>query len=135
MTAKLLYWISTGLIALVMTFGGIVDAMQTPEALAIIHRLGYPDYFLTMLGVAKLLGVIALLAPVPRWLREWAYAGFTFDLIAAVISHIAVSDPMSDVAVAAGGLVVVQISAWSWRRRTTSAGERAGAAALVPARS
>jgi len=135
MKAKLLYWIPTALVALTMAFGGAVDAMGTEAALEITRRLGYPDYFLTMLGVAKLLGVVALLAPVPRWLREWAYAGFTFDLIAAIISHLAVRDPIANAVVPAVVLVLVQISAWAWRRRSASAEDRPAVPSLAPARS
>ena len=53
--------------------------MKTGASLEVFHRLGYPDYFAPMLGTAQLLGVVAILAPVPVMLREWAYAGLAFD--------------------------------------------------------
>jgi uncharacterized membrane protein len=90
------YWILTALICLPMTLGGVVDMLQAEQALEIIRRLGYPDYFLVMLGVAKLLGVAAVLAPGLRRIKEWAYAGFAFDLVAATVSHAAVGDPIAD---------------------------------------
>jgi hypothetical protein len=57
--------------------------------MAAMAVLGYPPYFFKLLGVAKLLGVVGLLAPRQHTLREWAYAGFAFDLIAAMVSHLA----------------------------------------------
>jgi uncharacterized membrane protein YphA (DoxX/SURF4 family) len=90
------YWILTALICLPMALGGVVDMLQTEQALEITRHLGYPDYFLVMLGVAKLLGVAAVLAPGLRRIKEWAYAGFAFDLVAAIVSHAAVGDPIAD---------------------------------------
>lgn len=90
------YWILTALICLPMIVGGVADMLQTEQTLEIIRRLGYPDYFLVMLGVAKLLGVAAVLAPGLRRIKEWAYAGFAFDLVAAIVSHAAVGDPIAD---------------------------------------
>lgn len=82
--------ISTGLLVLLMTSGGALDALQSPAAMAVFADLGYPAYFARILGVAKLLGVAALLAPMPRFLREWAYAGFVIDVGCAILSLLAV---------------------------------------------
>lgn len=101
------YWILTALICLPMAMGGVMDTLQTEEALEITRRLGYPDYFLVMLGVAKLLGVAAVLAPGLRRIKEWAYAGFAFDLVAAIVSHAAVGDPIVDSAMPAGLFLVL----------------------------
>lgn len=101
------YWVLTGLLCLPMGLGGVMDIVQPEEVLEVIRRLGYPAYFMTMLGVAKILGVVALLAPGLRRVKEWAYAGFTFDLIGAVISHMAVGDPIADSVMPAGLLVVL----------------------------
>lgn len=117
MKRRILYWVPTGLLVLMMTFGGIMDFMAGPEVLEVTRHLGYPDYFARMLGAAKILGVIAILAPVPRWVREWAYAGFTFDLIAAGISHLAVGDPITAVIPPVLGLVFVAASHMGWRAR------------------
>lgn len=92
---RIAYWICTVIIAWIMGAGGIYDLMKPPEAMEIFRRLGYPDYFPVMLGVAKILGTLAILAPRTRFpsvIREWAYAGFTFNLISASVSHIAVGD-------------------------------------------
>jgi DoxX-like protein len=120
MRLRLLYWIPTAQVVLVMASGGLFDAIQTRSALGVFHHLGYPDYFSTLLGVAKLLGVIALLAPVPRALREWAYAGFTFDVAGAIFSILAVGDPPSHVAIPLYALAMLQLSYFASRRRERS---------------
>lgn len=84
---KIIYWISTTIIAL---FEGIMPALtsQTELAKEGIRHLGYPEYFGNALVVFKILGVLVLVIPkVPKRIKEWAYAGFTFDFIFATISH------------------------------------------------
>jgi uncharacterized membrane protein len=83
----------------------------------VFHRLGYPDYFASMLGTAQLLGVVAILVPVPRTLREWAYAGLTFDVTAAIISLLAIGTPISHVTIPVIALVVVLTSYRAWHAR------------------
>jgi hypothetical protein len=87
---KLLFWISTGLIAI---FEGVMPALtsQTELAKEGITHLGYPLYFGNALVIFKVLGVLALIIPtIPKRIKEWAYAGFAFDFIFAAISHGAV---------------------------------------------
>jgi hypothetical protein len=87
---KLLFWISTGLIAL---FEGVMPALtsQTELAKEGITHLGYPIYFGNALVIFKVLGVLALIIPaIPKRIKEWAYVGFAFDFIFAAISHGAV---------------------------------------------
>lgn len=91
---KIAYWVVTGFVSLSMTGSAFMYLTGAPEMVAAFQHLGYPDYFRTMLGVAKLLGVVALWAPVPRFLREWAYAGFVINLISAAVSHTAMGDPL-----------------------------------------
>ncbi|MEM9194990.1 MAG: DoxX family protein [Myxococcota bacterium] len=93
------YWVTTVLFCLPMVGGAIFDTLRPPEVVEGFQHLGYPLYFAPMLGVAKGLGVIAVLAPKFPRLKEWAYAGFTFDLIAASASHAALSDPIPDIIV------------------------------------
>ena len=83
------YWIITGIFAAFMLFSAIPDILVVPEAVAMITGLGYPRYIIPFLGVAKLLGVIAILIPSFTRLKEWAYAGLFFDLIGATYSAIA----------------------------------------------
>jgi uncharacterized membrane protein YphA (DoxX/SURF4 family) len=81
------YWIFTVLAALLFAVPGAALLFHVPHFTGDMARLGYPVYFLTILGVWKLLGVIAILWPgLPR-LKEWAYAGMIFDLTSAVISR------------------------------------------------
>lgn len=95
MNKKYLYWGSTGLVALLALAMGALYFIQPPtEAFA---QLGFPDYFRIQLGIAKLAGGVALLVPLPRWLKEWTYAGFTIDFASAIIAHLAMGDPLSDV--------------------------------------
>ncbi|MBI1768211.1 MAG: DoxX family protein [Bacteroidetes bacterium] len=84
-----IYWIVTGLFGAFMLFSAIPDIMITPEAKAFIGHLGYPDYFIQMIGISKTLGVIAILIPGYPRIKEWAYAGLLYDLLAAVYSQIA----------------------------------------------
>ena len=84
---KIIYWISTGFIAL---FEGVMPALtsQTELAKEGIRHLGYPEYFGTALVIFKVLGVLVLVIPqIPKRVKEWAYAGFAFDFIFAAISH------------------------------------------------
>ncbi|MED1466943.1 DoxX family protein [Bacillus salipaludis] len=92
---KVVYWIFTGLLVVLMVFGSIPDILSAPDAIALFSHLGYPDYLLPFLGVAKILGVIAILVPGFPRIKEWAYAGFVFDLAGAMFSTISVGDPAS----------------------------------------
>ena len=87
---KTLYWIFTGLFAAQMLLSAIPDILSVPEAVTMMNHLGYPNYFTPFIGIAKLLGVIAILVPGFPRIKEWAYAGLAFDLIGASYSQIAV---------------------------------------------
>ncbi|MBO9636358.1 MAG: DoxX family protein, partial [Chitinophagaceae bacterium] len=92
---KIIYWIATGWLALGMVSTAIVQLMHVPKEVTVIQNLGYPVYLLTLLGVWKLLGVIAVLLPGLPLLKEWAYAGFTFAMSGAIISHLAVGEAIT----------------------------------------
>ncbi len=77
----------------VLGFSGIAHFGRLDDMVESMTALGYPTYFMSILGLAKLLGVAALLAPRLPLLKEWAYAGFAFNLIGAVGSHLFVGDP------------------------------------------
>ena len=94
---KVLYWIFTILFALIMFSTALPNVMMSQDSIDLIHtRLGYPQYFIMFIGIVKILGVIGILIPGYPRVTEWAYAGLFFDLIAAVVSGIAVEgfDPM-----------------------------------------
>lgn len=91
---KILYWVFTGLFAFLMLGSAIPDIMISPIAVEGMHKaLGYPLYFIPFIGVAKALGVLAILLPVYPSLKEWAYAGLMFDLIGATYSILAADAP------------------------------------------
>jgi hypothetical protein len=89
---KIIYWVATVWLALGMTSTAIVQLIKMEEEVTNFTDLGYPIYLMTLLGVWKLLGVIAILIPKYPLLKEWAYAGFFFAMSGAVISHIVVQD-------------------------------------------
>jgi hypothetical protein len=87
---KIFYWVFTGLFAAMMLGSAIPDIILDPIAVKGMHEdLGYPVYFIPFIGVAKVLGVIAILTPGFRTIKEWAYAGLIFDLIGATYSIMA----------------------------------------------
>jgi uncharacterized membrane protein YphA (DoxX/SURF4 family) len=89
-TTKIIYWIVTGLFAAMMLMSGIQNAMNTADSVALISAgLGFPEYFVPMIGYAKILGAIAIVIPGFPRIKEWAYAGLFFDLAGATYASIA----------------------------------------------
>lgn len=89
---RIIYWVATLWLALGMTATGIVQFLKVKEEVDMMNHLGYPAYFLTLLGIWKILGVIAVLISKFPLLKEWAYAGFFFAMSGAVFSHLAAGD-------------------------------------------
>ena len=87
---KIIYWVATGLLAFGMLASGLQQLFLTKEMVDMIAHLGYPLYFMRILGVWKILGVIAILIPGFKFVKEWAYAGFVFDFVGAAWCHFAV---------------------------------------------
>lgn len=83
---NIIYWISTGLILALMLWSAIGTFINNPEGAKMISDLGYKPYVLQFLAVAKILGIIAILIPGYPRIKEWAYAGFTFDMVGATYS-------------------------------------------------
>jgi hypothetical protein len=117
------FWTATALFCLQMAFTGYAQLRLPQVAQAFVH-LGFPDYFRVELALAKLVGVVVLLAPVPTRLKEWAYAGFAIDLGSAVIAHLSVGDGPEAWGWAVGTGVLWAASYMLWRR----IGARAAAA-------
>src|SRR6478752_7005632 len=80
------YWVTTALVVFELALGGVWDILRVAQVRGLIERLGYPLYFLVILGIWKLLGTVALVIPRFPRLKEWAYAGVIFDLTGAVAS-------------------------------------------------
>jgi hypothetical protein len=120
------YWTATILGPTSFVIGGTLSLTQSDQVVGALSHLGYPAYFGLILGVWKLLGAIVLTVPgLPR-LKEWAYAGFVFDLTAAAISHASVGDKTGDIA---APLVYLALVLASWALRPAS---RKLAATTIP---
>ncbi|WP_422354116.1 DoxX family protein [Roseivirga pacifica] len=116
---NIIYWVATGLISLMMAFSAF-SYFTNPDVAAGFVHLGFPDYFRIELGIAKVIGVIVLLAPVWPKIKEWAYAGFTINFISAFIAHQAVGDSLSDSVGPIIALVLLVISYWAFGKKQAS---------------
>ena len=114
-TKTIIYWIVTALFCLQMSFTAYAQ-LRLPQVAEAFTHLGFPAYFRVELSLAKLLGVVLLLAPAPPRLKEWAYAGFAIDLASALIAHLSVGDGAEAWGWAAGTGVLWGISYLLWRR-------------------
>src|SRR6195256_2581090 len=92
MARKIIYWVSTGLVAALSLFAGFAYLSGSPQAVQGFAHVGYPQQLRIILGIAKPLGAIVLLVPGWPRLKEWAYAGFTFAWISAFIAHYLAKD-------------------------------------------
>jgi uncharacterized membrane protein YphA (DoxX/SURF4 family) len=111
------YWTTTLLVVAEFSIGGVMDILQLPPFHAALLHLGYPAYFSVIMGVWKVLGAMAVLAPrLPR-LKEWAYAGMIINLTTAVASSLAMGGSAGDVATP---LVFTGLVAASWATRPPS---------------
>ena len=116
-TRNIVYWVVTALTAFVFLSGGVADVARPAPALAGMTHLGYPPYFMVILGVWKILGGIAVLTPRLPLVKEWAYAGMLFDLTGASASHASVGDPAIKIATP---LIILCIVIASWALRPSS---------------
>jgi uncharacterized membrane protein YphA (DoxX/SURF4 family) len=114
---KIIYWIATVWLALGMTSTGVVQFIKMKEEADMFGHLGYPDYLMPMLGVWKILGVIAVLVPRFPLVKEWAYAGFFFAMSGAVISHLAIGDAAKELF---GPILLIVLTVVSWYFRPDS---------------
>src|ERR1700733_978768 len=87
-TKKIIYWIATALLAIGMLQSGIFAEIRSKQWVDLVGSLGYPVYFLNIIGTWKILGVIAILIPGFKLVKEWAYAGFFFAMTGALASHL-----------------------------------------------
>mgnify|MGYP001570772569 CR=1 FL=1 len=108
---RISYWFFTLWLCLGMVSTAIVQLLNQKEEIEMITRLGYPIYFLTLLGIWKLLWVLAVLIPKFLLLKEWAYAGFFFAMTGAAYSHIANKNPINDIF---PSLLLLTLTILSW---------------------
>ena len=114
---KIIYWISTIWLALGMFSTGIVQLLNVKENIEFVLQLGYPVYFLTIIGIWKILGVIAVLIPKFPLLKEWTYAGFFFVMSGAVFSHIASGNSINEMF---PSLLLLTLTLVSWYFRPSN---------------
>jgi len=120
-TIKIFYWIITGLFAAFMLFSAIPEILLLPDAITLITGLGYPEYLVLFLGVAKLLGVIAILIPGFNRIKEWAYAGLFFDIAGATYSGIAKEGMQPQIAFMLLPIGFLFLSYYLWHRKMGAA--------------
>jgi hypothetical protein len=92
MASKVIYWLSTGLLAALSVFAAFTYLSGSPQAVQGFAHVGYPQQLRIILGIAKLLGAITLVVPGSPTLKEWAYAGFTFSWVSAFVAHYLAKD-------------------------------------------
>lgn len=110
MKNKIIYWIATGLVSLMMLFSAYAY-FTDPNVSTGFAAMGFKDFFRVELGIAKLLGAFVLLLPiVPKLIKEWAYAGFGITFISALIAHSANGDPASALAMPIVAFVLLAVS-------------------------
>jgi len=113
-TKSIAYWMTTSLVVFAMLSGGIAELAHRPETIGGMKQLGYPVYFVMILGFWKLLGSLALVMPgVPR-VKEWAYAGIFFNMTGAAVSHVVCHDAAWHVGVTLG-LAALTVASWALR--------------------
>jgi uncharacterized membrane protein YphA (DoxX/SURF4 family) len=113
-TKKIIYWIATIWLSLGMLSTGIVQLLNMEQDVNRMNQLNYPIYLLTLLGIWKILGVIAVLIPKFPILKEWAYAGFFFAMSGAAFSHLASGSPVSEIF---PSLLLLVLTVVSWYLR------------------
>ncbi len=112
------YWVTTALVVFELALGGAWDVLRVPQVRGLFERLGYPQYFLVILGIWKLLGAVALVIPRFPRLKEWAYAGVIFDLTGAIASLVA--SGIRDAGTLGYPIVMVVVTVASWALRPPS---------------
>ena len=108
------YWVVTIFGPASFVIGGYLHLTRDPQVMATLAHLGYPEYFATILGIWKFLGAIAIVVPGFPRLKEWAYAGFFFDLTGGAASRAFAGDSLADILAPLGFLVLVAAS-WALR--------------------
>jgi uncharacterized membrane protein YphA (DoxX/SURF4 family) len=111
------YWVVTVIAALLFAVPGTALIFHVPHFADEMARLGYPSYFLGLLGIFKVMAAVAIVAPGFARLKEWAYAGMMFDIIGAIVSHAAVGDAVATMVVP---VVIAGVLVTSWMLRPPS---------------
>lgn len=132
MAAKAIgYWVSTGLAAVAFAGSGVGNLAHAPNIAQDMAHLGYPTYFLAILGSWKILGAITVVIPAFPRLKEWAYAGMMFDLTGAAASRAAAGDGAAKVLVP---LLIAAVVVASWALRPEGRALRSPSKSAAPGR-
>ena len=116
-TLRILYWVVTMLFVLPQAWSAVQMLSEAPKMTETLTQLGYPVYFMKILGVAKLLGIAAILYGGFPVLKEWAYAGYTFDVLGAFFSHVSAGDPFIPIAIVPLRVLAAQLASYFlWKR-------------------
>ncbi len=115
-TTKILYWSVTIIFCIANLVSGITEIFPNQQAFDILKLLGYPAYFLTILGVAKILGSVAIIQTKFKTVKEWAYAGFSIDYISAATSYYFVNRDTFGMLIPLVFLVVMFVSYFFWKK-------------------
>lgn len=119
---KILYWTFTGLLIAGLATGSLFELFGHPGAVKSFTMLGYPEYLAPFMGAARLLGLFAIVYPGYPRVREWAYAGLTFDIVGAMYSLLATGHSATDLIFPFITLLVLAGSYWFYHRRVLLAG-------------
>ena len=117
------YWLATAAVVAELELGGAWDIARLPMVRDLVTGLGYPSYFLVLLGTWKVLGGLALLVPRRALLKEWAYAGAFFVYTGAIVSHLTTGYALGEVGLLA---VLTTLTVLSWALRPPSRRVRLG---------
>ena len=115
-TTKIIFWVVTVLFCLANFASGIAELFPNEQGLDIMKQLGYPAYLLFIIGIAKILGSIAVIQTKFKTIKEWAYAGFTIDYIGASLSFYFIKSRAFDILLPLVFLVVMLISYFLWKK-------------------
>ena len=113
---KIVYGVLTSVLLLSVALAGFLDITRHELIMGVLDHLGYPAYLATILGVAKVLAVLAIVLPPCLEIKEWAYAGLAIDLLGATLSHLTVGDPAMEWGQPFGLLVLLGVSYALWKK-------------------
>jgi uncharacterized membrane protein YphA (DoxX/SURF4 family) len=120
-TKEILYWVTTGFLAFNIFSGGVAELLRLPGNVEGMIFLGYPVYFMLIIGVWKVFGTVALLVPGFPRLKEWAYAGIFFNMTGAAVSHVVSADATWHVFYTSF-LAILTIASWALRPESRTLG-------------
>lgn len=116
-TINILYWIVTILFCAAMLMDGIAGLMHVQDGKVALAHLGYPEYLMSIVGIAKVLGALAILQTRFKIIKEWAYAGFTINFIGASLSHFFAGDTTGMFFMPLVVLAFMFVSYYLWKKK------------------